>query len=385
MAGEGKNSDLKAGFDPGDAKAKTNLVKDIVAMANSGGGQFIFGGDETSSPGLSPKTAKALDSAKILDYVEKYVEKGYVHLRHDVQPGAGDKVVLTIAVEPADYPVVMRKDGTWADMRNSSPVFYRGDMWVRHGSKTERLSQADMRRFIDEAFRRGLDQVLSAAQIVRQAGPASSLEFRTETGDVIRNPNDLLNLALSRRTLNLPSLLHGKELLWLFILRGSFHSSTEQLELIIESALRRPPTLYWWLTDPRVDPAMMKDILTRVPDSEDRDKSDAASSTVELAAIYLEDADLEQLLRDFKKSRYAHFRREAGQFNSRSAAKQSLLRRIKRQKIEGHKLAELDVHELERQASDVADQAFGEPSVGASRRLADVTRTIWAKETDLIG
>jgi hypothetical protein len=48
-------------------------------------------------------------------------------------------------------------------------------------------------------------------------------------------------------------------------------------------------------------------------------------------------------------------------------------------------LAELDVHELERQASAVADQAFGEPSVGASRRLADVTKTIWAKETDLIG
>lgn len=380
MPGEGRDSDFKLNFNAGDARAKTNLVKDIVAMANSGGGELILGRDETSSPGLSQESINALDSARVLDYVEKYIEKGLIDIRHDVHPIESNGALLTITVEAADYPVVMRKDGTWAGMGSSKPLFNRGDIWVRHGSKTERLSQADMRRFIDRTFNRGLDQVLSAAQVVRKAGPGGSLEFRTESGEVIRNPNDLLSLALSRRSLNLPYLLSGKELLWLFRLRDTFRPISEQLEVILESALRRPPTLYWWLTDPRVNVSLMHEILMRVPGSEDRDKSDAASSAVELTAIYLEDAELKQLLHELERSRYAHFRKEAKAFNTRREAKQSFLRRIRKAKAQGRKLIALNEHELEELASELADEAFAKPSVGASRRLADITRSIWAKK-----
>lgn len=379
MSGEGRNSDFKLDFDPSNGKGKTNLVKDIVAMANAGGGQLILGRDETSSPGLTPNALKALDSAKVLDYVEKYVEKGLIHIRHDIQPVKGERAVLTIAVDPADYPVVMRKDGTWADMGSSGPLFYRGDVWIRHGSKTERMSQADVRHFIQGAYNKGLDRVLSAAQVVKRAGPESSLEFRAESGEVIRSPKDLLSLALSRRSLNLPYLLSGKELLWLFTLRDAFQPTKDQLELIIESALRRPPTLYSWLSDPRVDATMMKEILMGVPAADDRDKSDAAASAVELASIYLGDSDLKHLLRELEKSRYAHFRREAKQFKSRLAAKRSFLQRIKQPMIEDRKLTSLGKDELELRASEIAHRAFEAPSVSASRRLADITRTIWAK------
>ena len=380
MVGEGKNLDFKAEFEPNDHRAKTAMVKDIVAMANSGGGELVFGRNETSSPGIGPQAIKDLDSARVLDYVEKYVEKGLIHLRHDVEFLNNGNALCTIAIEASDYPVVMRKDGTWSNMGISKPVFQRGDVWVRHGSKTERLSQADMRRIVERAYDKGLDRVLSAAQVVRKAGPGSSLEFRTESGEAIRNPSDLLKLALSRRSLNLPHLLSGKELLWLFSLRDSFHPTKEQLELIIESALRRPVTLYWWMSDPGVDPSMMKSILMRLPTSEDRDKSDAASSGVELAAIYLEDVDLEELLDELRRSRYAHFRREAAAFQSRDQVKQSFLDRIRMPAVDRGELAALNENELEEQANGITREALREPSAASSRRLADVTRIIWAKK-----
>ncbi len=380
MTGEGKNMDLKLHFDPADARARTNLVKDIVALANSGGGELIFGRDEVSTVGLSPDVVKQMDSAKLLDLVEKFVQKGLIHIRHDVQQLEGEKALLTITVEPADYPLVMKKDGTWAGMGGARPLFHRGDIWVRHGSKTERLAQSDMRRFLDDAFQRGLDQVLSAAQIVKRAGPTSSLEFRADTGEVIRAPEDILNLALSRRSLDLPYLLSGEELMWLFTLRDTFRPTADQLEVIIESALRRPPTLYWWLADPRVDHSMMKGILMRVPAAKDRDKSDAASSAVELAAIYLKPAERQQLIQELKGSRYAHFREEAQAFEDRAAMKRYFMDRISRGKIEGRDLEALDLDELEAYANEIANHAFRQPSSSASRRLADITRTIWAKK-----
>lgn len=44
MAGENDNFDFKLGFDPENPRHMIELVKDLVAMANSGGGTIrIFG------------------------------------------------------------------------------------------------------------------------------------------------------------------------------------------------------------------------------------------------------------------------------------------------------------------------------------------------------
>jgi hypothetical protein len=382
QGGEGRNLDYKLTFDPDDARAKTALVKDLVAMANSGGGRIVFGRDETSIPGIPPKLAEALDGAKILDYVERYVEKGLIHLRHIQKELPQGNVLLTLIVEPASYPVVMKRDGNWSGFssKNDRALFRRGDVWVRHGSKTERISQADMRAFIQAAYDSGVERVLSAARIVRQAGPGAPIDFLVGSGDVVRGPIDLLNLALSRKRLGLPHILSREELLWLFLSRRSFKPKIEQLELIIESALRRPPTLFWWLLDARADVDLIKRILFRLPEAQDRDKSDAGSSAVELAGLYLEEKDASRLMQLLGHSRYAHIKNAAADYLGKRAVKQNFIERAKNARHEEILLADMSDEDLEELAHSVAQQLFRGKSSSGSRTLANATRVLWARK-----
>lgn len=55
MGREGNTFELKETFDPSAPGAMVELVKDLVALANSGGGTVRIGATETSQPGIDPK------------------------------------------------------------------------------------------------------------------------------------------------------------------------------------------------------------------------------------------------------------------------------------------------------------------------------------------
>jgi predicted HTH transcriptional regulator len=50
MGQESKSHDFKLLFDPADEKAKIDLVKNLVAMANAGGGGITFGATKQTFP-----------------------------------------------------------------------------------------------------------------------------------------------------------------------------------------------------------------------------------------------------------------------------------------------------------------------------------------------
>lgn len=70
---ENTRLDLKETFDPGSPKGMLGLVKDLVAMANSGGGIVAFGRTETDTPGIDEVLVEQLDSARVMDQVNKFV------------------------------------------------------------------------------------------------------------------------------------------------------------------------------------------------------------------------------------------------------------------------------------------------------------------------
>ena len=142
MSGEGKSSDYKLSYDPASARSKLDLAKNLVALANSGGGRIVIGRDETKSPGIPEKTAAELDSAKIADLVENCVSPAQVHISHSLEKLKSGKLIATLEIEAAEMPLVMAKDGVWkgSNPKKDKPLFLRGDIWVRHSSKTERIS-----------------------------------------------------------------------------------------------------------------------------------------------------------------------------------------------------------------------------------------------------
>ncbi|MEW5958886.1 MAG: RNA-binding domain-containing protein [Chloroflexota bacterium] len=82
MLGEGKNQDYKVTFDVNSDQTKVDLVKNIVAIANSGGGRIIFGRDETRKPGVEKAAILALDSARLCDFTERYIAPSKIELAH---------------------------------------------------------------------------------------------------------------------------------------------------------------------------------------------------------------------------------------------------------------------------------------------------------------
>jgi hypothetical protein len=154
---ESRNLDFKERFDPGSKAEWCEIVKDIVAMANSGGGAIVVGvrNDGSASRGdLQP--VLDLDPAKITDQIAKYTGHQVAGFEV-VEVKRGRRRTATILVDELDEPLVFSRPGTYPDGEHSSGqgrAFSQGTLYVRHGAKSETANTADLAAIIN----RRLDQ-----------------------------------------------------------------------------------------------------------------------------------------------------------------------------------------------------------------------------------
>ena len=383
MSGESKDSDYKLSYDPADGRAKLDLAKNLVAMANSGGGRIIIGRDEIKSPGISKQTAAELDSAKVADAVGNCVTPAQVHLSHSLEKLPNGKLVTSIEIEAAEIPLVMAKDGVWkgSDPNTDKPLFLRGDIWVRHSSKTERISYEDVRAWIARARRAEKEQILDRITTLASLPEGASIEIVSPSGLPIDSPLRLLESAGRRRERDPDHLLSADDLIWVFVHRHGLRFSETDLRILIASALRRSATLFWWLAEADDDPGLVIQELLEILDAADRDKSDAASRITELAAVYTDSSTSRRLLRGLKNSKYKHFRSAADAWPGKRNAKARFAARMIQAKHLDKGLMEYSEAELEEIASGLADALSREKRPFLSRKLADVNRAIWAKKS----
>src|SRR5438874_799042 len=70
---ESKHIEFKRGFDITAAGDWCEIIKDIAAIANSGGGAIVFGADNKGSPmGAKVSAVASLDPAVITDKIHSY-------------------------------------------------------------------------------------------------------------------------------------------------------------------------------------------------------------------------------------------------------------------------------------------------------------------------
>jgi hypothetical protein len=75
LEAETSQVDFKSCFDPSQKGELLEIVKDIAAMANSGGGVILFGLNNDGSPnGVELSRLRAYDSAKLTDVIYKYTD-----------------------------------------------------------------------------------------------------------------------------------------------------------------------------------------------------------------------------------------------------------------------------------------------------------------------
>lgn len=384
MNGESNHQDYKLDFDPGNEKAKVDLVKNLVAIANAGGGRIIFGRNETVTPGIDNDTCQALDSARLSDLVYRYVKPAQVELSHEIQALGDDRYLFTVRIAASEYPVVMSRQGDWKGMNNrkDKAIFLLGDIWIRHSSKTERVTHEDMRTWIERAKQGERDRLLSRITTLVNLPDGAEIQVVSAEQSPIDSPQQLLQYATTRHDYDPSHLLTSSDLANLFVNRSTLDSlSQTQLRLLISSALRRPPTLYWWITQVDEAPHIILEEIEKCLHAADRDKSDAARSIVEMAAIFADDVQLAEILEELRTSRYKHFRKAAENWPGRKALLNQLHDRISGAKHEGHFLHEYSIEELEKLATEIAIKLLPKAKTADSRKLADITRVIWSKKS----
>lgn len=176
---ETREFEFKQSFDPASLRDWCELLKDIFALANSGGGGVIvFGINNIGMPaGTDVSSIAALDPARITDKIEAYTGVHFDEFQLLGQKKDGQSVVC-LDVQEASVPLVPRRPGTYpsADGRKQDRAFSVGVVYVRHGAKSEPANSADLRRMIDRRAATARRDVLRNVRRVVAAPSGSTLE-----------------------------------------------------------------------------------------------------------------------------------------------------------------------------------------------------------------
>lgn len=183
--------DFKSGFDPSDKGEFLEVIKDVLAMANSGGGIILFGVSNDGTPsGAEMKGIATLDPAKVTDLIYKYTDcqfQGF-EIRRLRKNGCE---IWAIVVSSASTPMVFSQTGNYADASGRQKnAFVGGTVYFRHGAKSEPGNSEDLRLFIErrvEAIRHewldGIAKIVEApsgsvVQVMPPGSAASSAPVR---------------------------------------------------------------------------------------------------------------------------------------------------------------------------------------------------------------
>ncbi len=144
-----KRVEFEPAFSPESPGAWCELIKDIVAIANSGGGVIVVGLDNDGKPsGWNPAELLAVDRADVVNEIAKHVGEQFDDF--EIAEAKKDSTtVATIAVGMrTGSPLVFEKPGTYGDDHgNHKTAFARGTVYFRHGAKSEPALARDLARF----------------------------------------------------------------------------------------------------------------------------------------------------------------------------------------------------------------------------------------------
>jgi predicted HTH transcriptional regulator len=204
---ESAKLDYKQEWDPQRNRDVLELTKDLVSMANTAGGYVVIGmGDGGEEVGLSDAQVDRLDEATLRAQVQGFIGTPLeLFLDNTILWHSKPYAVVTVLKSPRS-PVVFEKIGQYADTGAGNKqmiIFRQGDVFVRHGSASERWNQEDVRtiyaRVVGREKERWLQEVLpdvrKLIQAVGQAAPAAPT-----AQELLRSDAEAFERALRRLT-----------------------------------------------------------------------------------------------------------------------------------------------------------------------------------------
>ncbi len=183
---ESRCLDFKERFDPKEQSGWVELIKDFVAMANSGGGLILVGVRNNGLPATGDvQPVLDLDPATITDKVERYTRVHFDDFEISEVTRNGSRVAVIAVGASLEAPIAFTRPGTYPDPASpkyQKTAFGMGTVYFRHGAKSEPGNTADLRRFIDRRVEQVREQWKAGMRLVTEAPEGARLAVVQATG-----------------------------------------------------------------------------------------------------------------------------------------------------------------------------------------------------------
>jgi hypothetical protein len=147
---EAADLDFKSAFDVNASGDWLEMIKDIAAFANSGGGTLLIGVNDDGTPsGAEVAGALGIDPADLTNRIHKYTGTNF----HDFEFVECEKEgheVCAVTVKSTRTPLIFTRVGTYETIPGKQKTaFSVGTVYFRHGAKSEPGTSDDLRGFLD--------------------------------------------------------------------------------------------------------------------------------------------------------------------------------------------------------------------------------------------
>ncbi len=175
-ARESRYIDFKSKFDLTSGGDWCEVIKDIVAMANSGGGIIVFGvADDGSNCEFDGTALLAFDTADIANRMARYTGNQTVDVEV-VEIKRGEQSRPAIVVSNTDVPMIFSKPGTYdIGGGRQKTAFAQGTLYFRHGSKSEPGNRDDLASWRDREISKVRKNWLGGIRKVVEAAPGDTV------------------------------------------------------------------------------------------------------------------------------------------------------------------------------------------------------------------
>nr|WP_147460213.1 ATP-binding protein [Actinokineospora cianjurensis] len=183
--------DYKQPLDLGERGELIEFAKDVAAMrSNPTGGYIVVGADDRGDvvAGLTPGLAAHFDEATLRPKLGKFLTSPEIHAAcHEID---GHTVALVYVAPAPNGWCVIHTTGEYTDTKGrDKTVFRAGDVFVRHGTSSERWNDTDVDRLLTQAITQRKD--------AWRRELASDLAAQATTGATLRNLTNLPAASLS--------------------------------------------------------------------------------------------------------------------------------------------------------------------------------------------
>jgi hypothetical protein len=175
---ESKRIEFKESIDVSSTGDWCELIKDICALANSGGGIILVGvnNDGTVSR-WNPTSLLAFDQAKVVDKIASYTGRQFDQF--DVAEAVkNNQQVAVISIGAVDIPIVFQESGAYTAVDGKQKIaFGKGTLYFRHGAKSEPARYEDIVNAINRVVENRRKIWFKGIRRVIEAEPGDTLQI----------------------------------------------------------------------------------------------------------------------------------------------------------------------------------------------------------------